>query len=536
MGIKSKPYQTDFLGSAGVVAAAHPLAAEAGIDVLTQGGNAFDAAAACSAALNVVEPFMSGLAGMGVATCYVAREGRVRTLDFCPPVPRALPTGDLRGRLEEWSPSTIAPPGNLAGWAHLVGTYGKGTLAEALEPSIRLADLGFELTPFGAEQISLRIKELVQTESPGAAGIIRTYSDGTGDVNAGYRLRQQRLAATLTAIQSEGIDYLYSGPLGEELVDTVAKEGGWVTAEDLTLYRPRWGNPVTIRYGELEVSTLAPPSEAFQFLATLRIVEGAALSDTTHAESVGHLDAIFRAARLAAGLRIRYNLPSRHELNYLLGDEHMAHLWRRLRDGVPIEGPTERGSSWGSVPEQHTTSLSVSDSDGNVVCITQSLGSVFGSGIVLEDFGVCLNNFLRWGAVDSNSSIALRPGGPIARPMAPAIATRGGRPTLAIGSPGSYGIPQHQAQVFVRHIDFDQNIQAAIEAPRGRLTDGRALLLESRVPASVQRKLEGRGHVVEVGPAWTRSAGGVQAIVIDPASGLQYGGCDPRRDGAVRVV
>src|SRR5436190_21362191 len=121
----------------GVVAAAHPLAAQAGAKMLASGGNAFDAAAATAAALNVVEPYMSSLAGLGLATCYVAKEKKVRTLDFVPPVPAKLPVERFSRREDlQRGPLSVAAPGNFAGWAELVRAYGRKPLGDALRPAV----------------------------------------------------------------------------------------------------------------------------------------------------------------------------------------------------------------------------------------------------------------------------------------------------------------------------------------------------------------------------------------------------------------
>lgn len=137
----------------GMVAAAHPLAAQAGARLLAQGGNAFDAAAATAAALTVVEPFMSGLAGIGLATMWVAAEKRVRVLDFIPPVPASFPVERFSRRtdLEHGALPTISP-GNLAGWCELVETYGRKPLSDVFAPAIALARDGFALAEFGAAQ------------------------------------------------------------------------------------------------------------------------------------------------------------------------------------------------------------------------------------------------------------------------------------------------------------------------------------------------------------------------------------------------
>ena len=139
----------------GVVAAAHPLAAQAGAKLLARGGNAFDAAAATAAALNVVEPFMSGLGGLGYASCYIAAEQRVRVLDFVPPVPVRLPVERFARREDlQRGPLSVGTPGNLAGWAELVRAHGRRPLAEALRPAIALASDGFALAEFGAAEFN----------------------------------------------------------------------------------------------------------------------------------------------------------------------------------------------------------------------------------------------------------------------------------------------------------------------------------------------------------------------------------------------
>lgn len=511
----------------GVVAAAHPQAAQAGAAILRAGGNAFDAAVATAAALNVVEPYMSGLAGMGMATCYVAAERRVRTLDYITRVPSEFPTGRFSSR-EELSRGPIASgaPGNLAGWCELVGRYGRKSLAEVFAPAIALAREGFPLTEYNAAAINDSIAEF----KPHAFydDWARNYTGG-GGVALGQVLRQPDLARTYQVIAAEGPGYLYGGALGAALVDHVRKLGGCLTLADLEAVQPMWLEPLSANYRSLVVHTLPPPCEGFQYLLTLRILDGFDLASMA-CDGVDHLDTVLRTIRLAAGTRIAHNNPSPERLAALMSDEAVAEHRRRVRDGQPIEGLTEQFV--GSV-HQHTTSFSVADGEGNVVCITQSLGAKFGCGVVVPGHGVCLNNFLYWGEVDPRGANALRPGGPLALPMAPSIATRDGRPVLALGTPGSYGICQTQPQALVKHVDFGRGIQAAIEAPRSRLWDGRRVEIESRVAADVIAALCERGHAAKADEPWTPHVGGMHGIAIDPVTGVMTGGCDPRRDGFV---
>jgi gamma-glutamyltranspeptidase / glutathione hydrolase len=519
----------------GIVAAAHPQAAQAGAAMLRAGGNAFDAAAATAAALNVVEPYMSGLAGMGMATCYIAAERRVHTLDFITRVPGAFPAGKFSDR-EQLARGAIATgtPGNLAGWCELVRAHGTKPLAEVFAAAIELAREGFPLVDYNVS--ALRDTE---TEFKGHhefyADWARAYMQGGAVLGA--VLRQPDLARTYETIAAEGPGYLYGGKLGAALIAHVQSLGGCLTMGDLEAVRPVWLDPLVARYRGLSIHTLPPPCEGFQYLLTLRLLDGLAVA-AMERNGIEHLDTMYRAIRLAAGVRIANNNPSAKRLAELTGPAAVEALRGHLRDGTPIEGPTEQwlAPAPAAGHSQHTTSFSVADRHGNVVCITQSLGAKFGCGIVVPGYGVCLNNFLYWGEVDLRGTNPLRPGAPLALPMAPSIATRDGRPVLALGTPGSYGICQTQPQALVQHVDFGLTMQDAIDAPRARLWDGRLVEVESRIAADTIAALCTRGHVARAAPPWTATVGGMHGIAIDPATGVLTGGCDLRRDGFVAAA
>jgi gamma-glutamyltranspeptidase/glutathione hydrolase len=515
----------------GIVAAAHPQAAQAGAAILRSGGNAFDAAAATAAALNVVEPYMSGLAGMGMATCYIAAEQRVRTLDFITRVPSEFPAGRFTDR-EQLSRGPIATgtPGNLAGWCELVRRHGSKSLAEVFAPAIALARDGFPLVEYNVSAINETNKEF-KGRHAFYDDWARNYTDGTA-ATLGKVLRQPDLARTYEAIAAEGPRYLHGGALGKALVAHVRSLGGCLTLADLEAVEPVWLDPLVARYRNIDVHTLPPPCEGFQYLLTLRILDGFNLGSFQR-NGVDHLDTVLRAIRLAAGMRIAHNNPPPEKLAELMSDAAVETLRARVRDGQPIEGLTEQ---FVGTQSQHTTSFSIADGAGNVVCITQSLGARFGCGVVVPGHGVCLNNFLYWGEVDLRGANALRPGGMLALPMAPSIATREGKPVLALGTPGSYGICQTQPQALIQHVDFGLGIQDAIDAPRARLLDGRLVAVESRIGADVIAALCERGHAAEPAGDWTTAVGGMHGIAIDPSTGVMTGGCDPRRDGFVAAA
>lgn len=517
----------------GMVAAAHPLAAAAGARLLAEGGNAFDAAVATAAALNVVEPFMSGLAGMGLACCWVADEQRVRALDFVAPIPARFPVGELTQRAQlARGALSVGAPGNLAGWCELVARYGRKPLDAVFAPAIRLARDGFAWAEFGVYETNSWHEDLAaRPELYGEWA--KTYTGGRRAVALGDILRQPELARTYEAIVAEGPGHLHRGALGRAIVEHLHGLGGCLGMDDLAEMRPAWKEPLSTRYRGHEVHVPPPACEGFQHLLTLAILEGFDLRSMSHL-GVEHLDTVYRAVRLAAGERIAHNNPSPERLARMFSQAHVQKLRDRIRDPRPISGPTEQ---WlepdPTALEGHTTSFSVADAEGNLVCITNSLGSVYGSGIVVPETGVCLNNFLYWAEVMPGSPSRAAPGGPLNMCVSPTISTRDGNAVLALGTPGSYGIVQTQPQAMVHLLDYALPLQEAIEAPRARLWDGRVVEQEDRIDGRVIDGLIARGHDVQraADGGWTMRCGGMQAVARDPTTGLLTGACDPRRDG-----
>ena len=509
----------------GMIAAGHPLAAQAGAQSLASGGNAFDAAVAVAASLGVVEPAMSGLAGMGVATCWIAAEQRVKVLNFIGHVPFDFPSGRF-GSIGELNRGAFScgVPCNLAGWAELIAAYGKRSLGDALEPATVLAQDGFPMGDYTADAITRTANE--------AAGKRlfdewrRTYRQPAGTV-----LRQPDLARTLAAIASKGADHLYDGPLGRALVECVAGEGGCLSLRDLTAVRAEWVEPLSADYRGRTVHVPPPPSEAFQYLLTLRVLDGFDLARHERG-GVDHLDILWRAIRLAAEVRVKSPV-SADAISTVVSDENVSALRTRVSDGKAIEGQTEQypDPTPPDANQDHTTSFSVADRFGNVICCTQTLGVSFGSGMVVPGTGVCLSDLHYFGDVNESGPNMLRAGKPLGLPIAPSIVTRAGKPVLALGTPGGYGICQTQAQVMVDYLDYGSPLQTAIDAPRARLWNGAKVLAESRFAADAIDGLRSRGHDIDVSGAWSIRVGGMHGIELDPSSGAMTGGADPRRDG-----
>ncbi|MEJ0078455.1 MAG: gamma-glutamyltransferase [Alphaproteobacteria bacterium] len=488
--------------------------------------------AATAAALNVVEPYMSGLAGAGLATCWIAAEKRIRVLDFVPRVPASFPAERFRKREDlARGPLSAGVPGNLAGWAELVRAHGKKPLGDALAPATALARDGFPLVEFNVEETNEHAPA-IQGEAALSGEFTRNYLRGGNKAEAGRVLAQPELAGTFERLAAAGPQLLYGGELGAAIVTHLTSLGGYMAMKDLEQVAPKWKDPISVMYRGRVVHVPPPACEGFQFLLTLRILEGFDLA-ALERNGAEHLDIVYRTVRLAAGVRINNNNPDPQTLARLLDEEHVETLRARVRDGRPIAGPTEQ---WmeppaGGEDPGHTTSFSIGDHEGNLICVTQSLGSPFGSGVVVPGTGVCLNNFLYWTEVNPKSPNRTAPGAELPICMAPTLATRDGMPVLALGTPGSYGILQTQAQAYVQYVDFALPLQDAIEAPRARLWDGTWVQVEGRVAPAVVAELKARGHGAESFADWTMKVGGMQAVAVDPATGVMTGAADPRRDG-----
>jgi gamma-glutamyltranspeptidase/glutathione hydrolase len=372
----------------------------------------------------------------------------------------------------------------------------------------------------------------VQADAALRGEFTRVYMAGGSRVERGRVLSQPDLAATFERIAQDGPQVLYGGALGQAVIGHLERLGGYMTMADLEQVAARWKDPIAVAYRGRAVHVPPPACEGFQFLLTLRILEGFDLA-ALERNGVEHLDTVYRAIRLAAGVRINNNNPPPQELARLLGDEHVEALRARVRDGRPIAGPTEQ---WMEPPANgedpgHTTSFSIGDAEGNLVCVTQSLGSPFGSGVVVPDTGVCLTNFLDWTEVNPKSPNRSKPGAPLPICMAPSISTMDGQPVLALGTPGSYGILQTQAQAMVQFVDFGMALQDAIEAPRARLWDSTFVQVEGRIAAETVAALKDRGHDAQSFADWTMKVGGMQAVSVNPETGVMVGAADPRRDG-----
>ena len=528
------------MGANGMVTSAHPLASMAGVRVLMQGGNAFDAAVTTAATLGVVEPYMSGVGGIGVALVHIAGEGRVRVLNFSGRAPQAAEPSRFTGDSNATGPLSSLVPGNVAGWLTLHETYGSLERQRLFQPAIEYAEDGFPVSYFNSWMIGNQAERLARF--PESASILL---DGQGrHPKAGSRLKMPQLASSMRAIAGGGKEVFYRGELAQRIVDANRSAGGMFTGDDLADYDAYWQEPIRIGYRGYEILGCPPNSSGFQILQTLKMMEGFSGVDLAY-QSVETLHLFIEAVKLCVTDRIKYaGDPDyvRAPIDGLLSEAYAAEQRRRIVRGQVAMVAGERyalGRPEGSLapgsPEAFdggmTTHFAVADRDGNVVSVTQTLGGGFGTGAAMGDTGIFLNNMADYFDLEEGSPNQVGPGKRVDFVVSPTHTFRDGRFYASMGTPGSFGILQTTPQFLMNLLDFGMNVQQAIEAPRLRVVAGTEVQMEERFPPHLRRALEAQGHSVSVIEAWSMSVGGAQGIRADLDSGVFEGGADPRRDG-----
>lgn len=528
------------MGRRGAVASANPLASLAGLRMLLAGGNAIDAAVATAAALNVVEPYMSGAGGVGYMTITSAGAAAPVVLDYTGRAPAAATperfTDTGGGGGKDYGIRSPLVPGAVAGWLAALERYGTLDRAAVLTPAIEYAEGGVPVTLSNHQLWNFSNTRLHDWETSRAA-----YLRAGDPPTAGTVMRYPDLARTLRTIVEGGAEAFYRGPLGREIARFSQEHGGLLTEDDLASYAPEWQTPVRTTYRGYEVLCPPPPCSGLQYLQTLNIVEGFDLAPLAQ-NSAETIHLLAEAMKLAVADRTTYAPDPAAPLDWLLSKAYAAQR-RALID------PERAGYSGGerytahklpqeilpgspaSLAQECTTHFVTADAAGNAVACTQTLGSGFGSGVVHGDTGLVLNNFAHWFDLDPASPNAIAPGKKVEMCLAPSHIWRDGRLFMMVGTPGSFGILQTTPQMMINVIDYGFSIQAAIEAPRFRTMTGYELPVEGRLAPEVVQALTRRGHQVQPLADWTMFMGGGQGIMVDPDSGVLLAGADPRRDG-----
>lgn len=515
-------------GRRGVVASADQQASLAGVRILMKGGNAIDAIIATAAALNVVEPYMSGMGGFGgFMMIYSAKEAKVLALDMMGLSPRAVSFQKMTELDFDEGYKAPIVPGSLGGWAEALKRYGTMSLGDVFEPAIDLAENGFVVTKYDAMSFAGSADKL--KKFPTTAKIF--FPDGKLP-REGQLLKQKELAASFRKIAKEGVETFYQGELADKITAFLQQNGGLLTREDFKSWAPRWREPIQITFQGHTLHSMPPGSCGITMFQVLNVVDLLDLPRTDY-YSAEFAHYWLEAMKLAFVDDNRYNTGKDVEIPvaHLISKDYARQQRDRIRrDQVTAMNLPVLGT-------EGTTSFSAADASGNIVAFTQSLVSGFGSGVVAGDTGIFLNNGHRFGFVLERDHVnSLAPGQRSKGVMVPTIIMKGGKAIAGVGASGGYTIPQTVGQVIVKMVAYGMDVQQAIASPRiminrqaGRVPVGpdAQTYTDPGYPQKVIDGLKALGHKLsEPG-----NAGAVQGVYIDPETGMLAGGSDPRRDG-----
>lgn len=515
-------------GTSVAVTAGHPVAAQAGLDVLRNGGNAMDAAITMAGVLSVARPHMNGLGGDMFLLYYDAASGQVYALNgsgrsgarATPAQLRAV-AGDVP-EMPETGPTSVSVPGAVGAWAAALERFGTIPFAEALAPAAQLAHNGLIVSQTLHDDIAAQREKLLADSVA-----TQTFLRNGNPPEVGTILAFHPLGGTLDRLREQGPEEMYTGQTGQAIASYLSARGGFVTAADLAAYEPEWVEPITTDYRGLTVYAQPPSTQGVMLLELLALLGHFDLASLGH-NAPHYFHVLAQAvAQAQADLDTTVADPAamRVSVAQMLDADRLGTL------AASIDPAGSRPRSALRVPRSdapNTVAVMAVDSAGNAVSLIQSLFHAFGSGLVVPGTGIVLHNRGSLFSLDPAHPNVLAPGKRPFHTLCPALVFRDGRPWLVFGTPGGTGQTHTLSQVLNNILLFGMTPQEAIDAPRMRWYESR-LAIEDRVPSDVLAALRERGYDVAARSGWTAEFGGAQAILID--GGRLIAGADRRREG-----
>lgn len=557
--------RSEVIARNGIVTTSHPLAAQAGLDILKRGGNAIDAAVATAATLSVIEPMMTGVAGDLFAVIYIAKENRVYALDASGTAPSGATVARFNAlgyayKPENWGPGsgmpeggilTVNVPGAAWGWEEALRRFGTMTFKETLQAAVDYAAKGHPVAEVTAKAWELPKALPANPEDPrGCCTQIDPDSSAVWYIDGrpprtGELFRNPDLANTYRLLQQRGSAVFYRGEIARAIVEKSRALGGTITLEDLASYRGRWVEPAKSRYRGHDLYMLPPPAQTWGANVMLNVLE-ACLPIWVPGQTMASLGPrnplywhlLVEAKKLAYAELFAHNADpafSSVPLETLLSIEHAKSLCGRVQvdKAAPSTAPQRR-----SAPPGDTVVLSTADRWGNMVALVNSNYSAFGSGLTVPGYGFVLHNRGALFTLDPSHPNAIAPGRRPYNTLSAGFVMKDNQPLMTVTLMGGMMQAQGIAQVLVNVLDLGANLQAATDMARffhGQISG--TLGIESPLFDVVGRALVDKGHRARAVPgSWV---GGYQAIMVMPDAVSNAGilgrtyraGSDHRKDG-----
>jgi len=522
------------LASKGMVTSNHPVASSVGVSILAAGGNAFDAAIGTAFALSVVEPMMVGPFGGGFTNFYKPDTGFSTIDGYCSapgkahdsmykPLSNELANYfDVEDNLNTIGYQAVGTPGNLLAWTHLVEKYGNFPLKEVIQPSINIAKNGYRVSDYLSNNIRDNITDLSKFKESSDIYLKNSKAPIKGDI-----IKNLNYAHTLEGIAKYGAKYLHGGELGAHIEDEMKKNGGLLTLKDLETQQIFYRDSIIGKYKNFDIHSVGPVSSGgICLIQMLNILENFDMSKykITDPERVHILSEVFK---IVFADRNKYigdpeyvNIPIEGLISKKYASERSKEInLNQSQDYNYTTNFLENESS-------NTTHFNVSDEEGNIVSMTQTINNAFGSRVAVNDTGMLLNNCMLLFDPHSDNANSIQPYKRSLSSMTPTIISRNKKPYIVLGTPGGRRIFGAVCQALLALIDNKFSLQASVESPRV-WTDGDTLELEYEFPDKTINKLNSMGHNTV---SMNRVAGGMNAIMFE--NNMMEGAACHRADGS----
>jgi gamma-glutamyltranspeptidase/glutathione hydrolase len=532
-GTTFQTFKQSAVASRGMVVTNHPMGSAAGLEMLSMGGNAIDAAIAAVFALSVVEPMMVGPFGGGYINLQTA-DGESVCIDNYTLAPSAATPDMYRPVSDTWPDYlltedresqvgylAVGVPGNLKAWEELHSGYGKLSWETVVAPAIRYAASGFPASEYLVRLITDHEEDL--RKFPATAEI---FLPGGSPPAPGQSIVRRDYAESLKAIASCGAAALYDGPLGHAIAEDMKRNGGLITIDDLRSYSTLRKDPVRGTYRGFEISGPPPGNTGITLIIEmLNILENFDVAGQGFGTEQG-LHLLAESLKIAFADRFEYlGDPATMEipLNWMTSKDYA----KQRAAGINTSRASEQRAGTRVSESENTTHLTTADDEGNMVSMTQTINELFGSKVTVPGTGILLNNTQAMFDPHPGNPNSVLPNKRVVSSMSPTVISRDGKPILGIGTPGGVRIFGSVMQAIMNVIDHGMTLQEAVEAPR-LWTQGQDVELEQGFGEGPTSGMSGLGHpVVRV----ANVAGGMNGILIDHERGLMTGAACWRADG-----
>jgi len=527
--------RSEVLAQQGMACTSQPLATQAALGILQQGGNAIDAAIAANAVLGLVEPTGNGIGGDLFAIIWDAKTQKLYGLNASGRSPYDLTLDYFKEngytKIPALGPLPVSVPGCVDGWFALHSRFGNLSMDQILAPAIHYAEEGFPVTELIAYYWESGSRSLQRFP-----GFKEIFMPGGKAPSKGEIFKNPYLANTLRLIAEQGRDVFYKGEIAEKIVAYMQENGGFLTMKDMEDHSSEWVDPLSTRYRGYDVWELPPNGQGTAVLQMLNILENYDLLSMGFG-SPEYMHLFIEAKKLAFEDRASYYADP--AFNDLPVEELISKEYAKKRVVLIDENRAARSYPAGDLEKGNTIYLTTSDKEGNMVSLIQSNYQGLGSGMTPGKLGFILQDRGELFSLEEGHMNVYEPHKRPFHTIIPAFITKNGKPWISFGVMGGAMQPQGHTQVICNLIDFGMNLQEAGDAPRIRhsgssqptgevMNDGGTVYLESGFPYQTIRELLRKGHNIRFSNG---GFGGYQAIMWDDENKVWYGASESRKDG-----